>query len=371
MSFGSDPDFLHIGISELQLLLLKPCLLLGIQVYFGVEFVSSTPSSRTCGQSGSGWDVLIREASLRGAQRPPGPLIQRERLESVHLLVGGDGPRSVVASTHGFEMVETSSLRKEAALGLVANFANRQTAADKGRRPFALARQFYAPLFRRCEETTGLELENIVCYISSLTHYFVMTPKLRSLQALGIVEEGTDGGSVAKVNQERLAQVVKSVVKFPWKAEDPLLSNEALETPVGPPSLFDFSRTRRAANGLKVMPAAVGTGMLVGLCGDSLIEPFWPEGLGIVRGFFAALDLASAAKVWTEGTEDPQVHFENAFRQLKSLAAKTRDQVLRPEERAYALDPSTRYRFSGSSGGGVVGRHRANSMPASVRRGGA
>ena len=31
----------------------------------------------------------------------------------------------------------------------------------------------------------------------------------------------------------------------------------------------------------------------VGLCEDALLEPLWPEDLGIVCGFFAALDVCS------------------------------------------------------------------------------
>eukprot|EP00933_Yihiella_yeosuensis_P062451 TRINITY_DN65409_c0_g1_i1.p1 TRINITY_DN65409_c0_g1~~TRINITY_DN65409_c0_g1_i1.p1 ORF type:complete len:779 (+),score=198.28 TRINITY_DN65409_c0_g1_i1:74-2410(+) len=394
LSFGADPDFLHIGISELQLLLLKPCLLLGVQVYFGAEFIESSRSTGAgAAVAGSGWDVLLRQATLREGQiLPPGPQLP-SKLASVDLLIGADGPRSVVANRHEFEMTWTSSLRKEAALGLVANYANRQTASDKGRRPFSLARQFYASLFQECEEKTGIALENIVCYISSQTHYFVMTPKLKSLQDAGVVAvpESPEQGALTKINQEKLAEVVKEVCRFRWKEEDPQLSEETLSSPVGQAALFDFSSTRRAAVGVKLVKApsssqaaeaaglrSNGTGMLVGLCGDALIEPFWPEGLGIVRGFFAALDLASAAKVWAESLASGQppeesghaaeAHFETAFRQLKSLAAKTRTQVLRPDERAYALDPNTRYRFSGAS---TTGRHRANSMPAFVRRGGA
>ena len=32
--------------------------------------------------------------------------------------------------------------------------------------------------------------------------------------------------------------------------------------------------------------------MLLGLVGDSLLEPFWPEGTGIGRGFLGVLDTA-------------------------------------------------------------------------------
>ena len=39
--FGANPDLLHICISDVQNLLLKVSLLLGVEVYFGTDFVRS------------------------------------------------------------------------------------------------------------------------------------------------------------------------------------------------------------------------------------------------------------------------------------------------------------------------------------------
>lgn len=159
-----------------------------------------------------------------------------------------------------------------------------------------------------------------------------MTPTKKSLQQLGVLAaDATDGEVLRTVNSAALVRAARAAAAFPWKLEEPALPQEVLDSLVGAPALFDFSRTRRAGKGLRVAEAATGTAgrtarMLVGLCGDALIEPFWPEGLGIVRGFFAALDLASAAKVWAETGDATaaEAHFEGAFRQLKTLAAKTR-----------------------------------------------
>jgi len=88
----------------------------------------------------------------------------------------------------------------------------------------------------------------------------------------------------------------------------------------------------------------------VSLVGDALLEPFWPEGLGIVRGFFSALDSSSAIARWAGGAsrEATKQHFASSYAQLKTLGAATRASVLRADEKQYALAPSTRYR-------GVVG----------------
>lgn len=344
LSFGANPDFLHIGIAELQMLLLKSCLLLDVQVFFGAEYRGSEPQ-------GTGWDIIVGQVS----SMTPGPRAP-QRMRGASILVGADGPRHGVSQAHELCLQETSTLRREAALGLVMNYKNQQAPAEKGRRSFSLARQFYEELFLKCERETGLSLENIVHYISAHTHYFVMTPSRQSLQATGILPGILAGETLSAVNEEALAQVARKIAAFPWKPEESKLSEETLDAPVGAPSLFDFSRMCRAAAGLRVVESALpnegttASKLLVGLCGDALIEPFWPEGLGIARGFFSALDLASAAQVWamTGSATAAEAHFARAFGQLRSLSAKTRDAVLRADSKAYGLEPSTRYRFLSS-----------------------
>merc|ERR1719277_2431202 len=239
---------------------------------------------------------------------------------------------------------------------------------SKSRRPFSLARQFYEGLFAECKKRTGLDLENIVCYISAQTHYFVMTPTRKSLVNIGIVKADAPV-TPENIDNERLTEVVRKVVAFRWREEDPVMPEETLASPVGAPALIDFSNTRRACSGLQIIEGTGGSAsstppkLLVGLCGDSLIEPFWPEGLGVVRGFFAALDFAASCKIWAQSgdTEAASAQFEAAYRQLKSLAAKTRGAVLRPDDRAFRLHPTTRYRFAAVEG---KAKGRANSAPA-------
>mmetsp|Transcript_79284 Transcript_79284/g.157000 ORF Transcript_79284/g.157000 Transcript_79284/m.157000 type:complete len:834 (-) Transcript_79284:97-2598(-) len=397
LSFGADPDFLHVGIAELQMLLLKPCLLLGVQLFFGTEYVGSMPEAHGPHNADPAWSVLVQHAQTDFASAFPGP-VSPERFRGVDFIVGADGPRSRVAAAHGLEPREAAGFRRGAAsLGLVANFTNLQSPAEKGRRSFSLARQFYGPLFEACERETGVALENVVCYVSQQMHYFVMTPTRRNLQDLGIL--ATDVGSPGHNSSEErppvraadaagLARVARAVAAFAWKPDEPALPTETLDALVGAPSLFDFSSTRRAACGLCMARGPVpssalsevdgSTGiatprqeaqLLVGLCGDALIEPFWPEGLGIARGFLAALDLVSAVKVWAESDGDldaAAMHFEACFRQLKSLSASTSAAVLRSDVQAYGLDPSTRYRTLATAVPGGP-RQRASSLPAPRR----
>jgi len=122
------------------------------------------------------------------------------------------------------------------------------------------------------------------------------------------------------------------------------------------PRLFDFSKMRRSSEGLLFLrpsghgPAEVpdeeANSLLVALAGDALVEPFWPEGLGIMRGFFGVLDACHAVRAWSDGlgcTEAQELH-GSAFQKLKTLSAATRARVLQQDERKMGLAPETRYR---------------------------
>ena len=44
-----------------------------------------------------------------------------------------------------------------------------------------------------------------------------------------------------------------------------------------------------------------GHRLLVGIVGDSLLEPFWPTGTGCPRGFFGGLDLCWLMRAMASG----------------------------------------------------------------------
>mmetsp|Transcript_21723 Transcript_21723/g.67809 ORF Transcript_21723/g.67809 Transcript_21723/m.67809 type:complete len:139 (+) Transcript_21723:571-987(+) len=122
------------------------------------------------------------------------------------------------------------------------------------------------------------------------------------------------------------------------------------------PRLFDFSKMRRSQEGLKVTPPpgvdpdASGVeddSLLSVLVGDCLVEPFWPEGLGVIRGFFSALDACSAVRRWSEGADQKKTaaYFDQSYTKLKTLSASTRARVLQENEKKFGLAPESRYRF--------------------------
>jgi len=296
---------------------------------------------------------------------PPG------MLPDVAAVLGTDGG-AVVAEAAGVRTVELGSLRAEDAIGLVCNFTPISGRGAMALRSFALASQFYGPLFRKLTSSTGAELENIVFTKSKASYYFVMTPTRRCLVKCGVLRDASHKPLLARENLDRkaLAAFCRRVVAFRFKDGEPTLqqvadgAREKLEFADRGPQLFDFSKLRRASEGLVFLepPAPVGAeagaddatlreALPVALAGDALLEPFWPEGLGIVRCFLSALDASSALAEWSAGAsqEVVQQNFAAAFAQLKTLGARTRASVLKSDEKQYGLAPSTRYRTLGST----------------------
>lgn len=384
LDFGANPDILHVGISDLQKLLLKVSLLLGVEVLFGVDYLGTTwfddrwqtrigPAFSAGGAATEGRAGETAPATPRVEGRPPPSPQAPSLVDDVAAVFGANGFGGSVGGPAGIESIETEGAN---AIGLIVNLARRNDAEESQMRSFAIARQFYAHLFAAAAKETGADLENMVYVKSHTSHYMVLTPTAKSLAAAGALRDISFRPLVAKENVDlgTLHALVRRVAAFQWKKDQPALlasaQAEASWADSGP-RLFDFSRTCRAGEGLAFQRPPDGQGdpagendLLVSLCGDCLMEPFWPEGLGIVRGWFSVLDTCAATALWAGGlSSQAEVwhSYDDAYTQLKTLSASTRSRVLRDNEQAYRLAPSTRYRLAGA--------RRPGSPVASPRRG--
>jgi len=235
-------------------------------------------------------------------------------------------------------------------------------AQAKKLRSFALASQFFPSTFEKVEKETNVKLENIVFVKSKQTYYSVMTVTRKSLFETNILKD-TDAEDLLNpknIDHDIFDRVVRSVMGCQFVQDAPAVL-EALERDNPElcvfgaqlwrdkgPTLFDFSKTCRADAGLKFAEEADSpTNLLVALVGDALIEPFWPEGLGIIRGFFSVLDACYAFREWAVGksTQEVQQGYSACQRELEKLNAQMRASVLRPVETAYRLHPGTRYKY--------------------------
>ena len=208
-----------------------------------------------------------------------------------------------------------------------------------------LARQNKMEYFNSLEENFNIGLENIV-YFKDLTNYFVMTVKKDSLLKNGILKE--DVGKEGLLNKEN--QNVDALKEFVLKAAahstegNPVKKSAKLECShdsLVDVSIFNFSELYRSAQASRVIERQ-DRQLLIGLVGDSLMQPFWPEGLGISRGFLSVWDAAWMVTQFCLKPKDKVLEVIAEREKLYSLQ-KTADNKLEKNYSEWSIDPSTRY----------------------------
>ncbi|XP_064215891.1 F-actin-monooxygenase Mical isoform X7 [Tribolium castaneum] len=314
----------HISIRQLQCILLKVVLLLGVEVHTEVSFerlVEPDPVSKT------GWRAEFTP-SLH-------PVSQYE----FDVVIGADGKRNTL---QGFKRKE---FRGKLAIAITANFINKRTEAEARVEEISgVAFIFNQKFFKDLYEATGIDLENIVYYKDD-THYFVMTAKKSSLIDKGVIKQDLMDTerllATENVNREALMDYAREAANFSTNYQMPDV--EFAVNHYGQPdvAMFDFTSMYAAENASKVVERN-GFRLLMILVGDSLLEPFWPTGSGCARGFLSSLDAAWAIRSWCSGTMTPLdvlAERESIYR----LLAQTTPDNLNKEWKSYTLDPATRY----------------------------
>ncbi|XP_005596926.1 F-actin-monooxygenase MICAL1 isoform X1 [Equus przewalskii] len=313
----------HISIRQLQLLLLKVALLLGVEIHWGVTFTGLQPPPK----KGSGWR----------AQLQPNPSAQLANYE-FDVLISAAGGKFV---PEGFTVRE---MRGKLAIGITANFVNRRTVEETQVPEISgVARIYNQSFFQSLLKATGIDLENIVYYKDD-THYFVMTAKKQCLLRLGVLRQDwpeTDRLlGRANVVPEALQRFARAAADFATHGK--LGKLEFALDAHGRPDVaaFDFTSMMRAESSARVQEKH-GARLLLGLVGDCLVEPFWPLGTGVARGFLAAFDAAWMVKRWAEGAGPLQVLAERES--LYQLLSQTSPENMHRNVAQYGLDPATRY----------------------------
>uniref|UniRef100_A0A673LKI0 F-actin monooxygenase n=1 Tax=Sinocyclocheilus rhinocerous TaxID=307959 RepID=A0A673LKI0_9TELE len=287
----------HISIRQLQLMLLKVALLLGIEIHVNVEFKGLVEPPEDQENERIGW-----RAEVHPRTHPVNEL-------EFDVIIGADGRRNTLS---GFRRKE---FRGKLAIAITANFINRNTTAEaKVEEISGVAFIFNQKFFQDLREATGIDLENIVYYKDD-THYFVMTAKKQSLLEKGVI---------LHVSDQRLPKLDFAINHY------------------GQPdvAMFDFTCMYASENAALVRQRNAHK-LLVALVGDSLLEPFWPMGTGIARGFLAAMDAAWMVRSWAHGSSPLEVLAERES--IYRLLPQTTPENVSKNFSQYSVDPTTRY----------------------------
>lgn len=312
----------HISIRQLQCMLLKVALLLGVEIHEGVSFIKTIEPKDDCG-----WRAQIT---------PEDHAVSHYEFD---VLVGADGKRNTL---EGFRRKE---FRGKLAIAITANFINKKTEAEaKVEEISGVAFIFNQSFFKELYQTTGIDLENIV-YYKDETHYFVMTAKKHSLIDKGVImhdyADPAELLSMENVDTAKLLAYAREAADFSTKYQMPNL--EFAVNHYGKPdvAMFDFTSMFAAENSCRVT-VRKNYRLLSCLCGDSLLEPFWPTGSGCARGFLSSMDVAYTVKLFT----NPKNSVLGVVAQRESiyrLLGQTTPENLHRDIGSYTLDPTSRY----------------------------
>nr|XP_045000881.1 F-actin-monooxygenase MICAL2 isoform X3 [Jaculus jaculus] len=316
----------HISIRQLQLILFKVALMLGVEIHVNVEFVKVLEPPEDQENQKIGWraEFLPADHALSDFE--------------FDVIIGADGRRNTL---EGFRRKE---FRGKLAIAITANFINRNSTAEaKVEEISGVAFIFNQKFFQDLREETGIDLENIVYYKDS-THYFVMTAKKQSLLDKGvIVNDYVDTEMLLcaeNVNQDNLLSYAREAADFATHYQLPSLDFAMNHYGQPDVAMFDFTSMYASENAALVRERQAHQ-LLVALVGDSLLEPFWPMGTGCARGFLAAFDTAWMVKSWDQGT--PPLELLAERESLYRLLPQTTPENIHKNFEQYTLDPGTRY----------------------------
>ncbi|XP_077196791.1 F-actin-monooxygenase MICAL3 isoform X16 [Paroedura picta] len=316
----------HISIRQLQLILLKVSLILGVEIHVNVEFQGLVYPPEDQENERIGWRAQVHPKTH--------PVSEYE----FDVIIGGDGRRNTL---EGFRRKE---FRGKLAIAITANFINRNTTAEaKVEEISGVAFIFNQKFFQDLREATGIDLENIVYYKDD-THYFVMTAKKQSLLDKGVIlHDYADTElllSRENVDQEALLNYAREAADFSTSQQLPSLDFAINHYGQPDVAMFDFTCMYASENAAMVREVNHHQ-LLVALVGDSLLEPFWPMGTGIARGFLAAMDSAWMVRSWSLGTSPLEVLAERES--IYRLLPQTTPENVSKNFSQYSIDPITRY----------------------------
>jgi len=324
----------HISIRMLQLILLKLALLLGVEVRAGESFESLKEP-----QGKKGWRaVLMSKTELE--------------CDMIFCATGANLPEGFV----GFSREKTTGFKT--AIAVTANFKSGLKNEKNVKEISGLSAQNEMEYFNGLKEKYNIDLENLV-YFRDLTNYFVMTVKKDCLLNRGILKKDLDREHLLDPENKDEAALKQFVVEAAaHSTEEKSAKLECSLEDLVDQSIFIFSELYRSKQACRVIERQDHQ-LLMGLVGDSLMQPFWPKGLGISRGFLSVLDTAWMVKQFYVESEDQDNTMELLVQQKKpknkvleviaereklyNLQKTVDDKVQEKNNDKWSIDPSTRY----------------------------
>ena len=204
-------------------------------------------------------------------------------------------------------------------VGIVANVRKvsrkrlKEMGFEYGQEPNDMNRtkMIFKDFFQKINEGADADLEALIYYKASFHNYTILTPKRANLVKNGLsgkvyhhtVSRGMLDGDSRVEEKRKLKEYCKKILKIAGIPVDDQLPNDGFVDAPNDVMAFDFAEcwnTRKSIcfnlppPGYSVSEMGRYPGRtphpIIALAGDSLLEPFWPMGLGLKRGWHAIFD---------------------------------------------------------------------------------
>merc|ERR1719210_835811 len=186
----TEPDTMSIGIDELQLLLLKNALFLGVEIRLGVGYENA--KIRTAGDDlKTTWEVSLKYDAKAAAKYE---VDEGVNVEEFDCLVGCDGPRSAVRDTQQKFFGNVEKRKFMDCVGIVSNVQKvsrkrlRELGFENGLEPGDMNRtkMVFKEFFAKIQEEAGADIENLIYYKASTHNYTILVPKRADITKYGL-----------------------------------------------------------------------------------------------------------------------------------------------------------------------------------------
>jgi hypothetical protein len=183
----------------------------------------------------------------------------------------------------------------------------------------------------------GIKCENVEHLVSSEARFFVCTVMKETLVDRGVfIADPEDGTRIViareNINTDALWKLARDVCTF-------FGFPDAEFAPHNPVQCFDFSAKGELIEKARVL----GDRLLVLPIGDALQSPFWPQGLGVNKGFHSAIDGVAAALAAERQGAQQGVATQQFLHVVRNYVAFFEQQLTAPGTN-WSTDPTTRYK---------------------------
>jgi len=294
-------DTSSIGIDELQILLLKNALLLGVDFRLGVAYEDAQIVLDPKTQKPQ-WQVQCSYDAQAAATFKVAP---GSNAETYDVLMGCDGARSRVRESQPQIFGEVDKRNFKKMIGVVANV---QKVPRQRLRELGFKSGLEPTDMKRAHLSSG-GMTGLNYYKASYHNYVIFTPSKEDLERAGFsgniysFHEGRAQAHAKDEEKRRLKTWVLERCQEVGIPVDPKLSNDGFVEAPNDVMAFDFSEIWKCKKNFAFnLPPLdydaethgpwTGKSLVppIGLVGDAVTEPFWIAGVGLQRGWNGAMD---------------------------------------------------------------------------------